>query len=193
MIISRVSALLFLIPILLFISPSTSAIGDVTVDIYETEREVHFSDNQTSQTIYMDGIVNYTGFSASGDTIELSTSFNLGESSVYPEQIIFQTTGSEEFTVELIIPNIYENETIGSLLVSAMYHGVASSGSYIPDEARITIINHTDISNDNNNFNNSENHQQDDFPTGITGIFMISIIIIIITIIVIVFYKKKLK
>jgi hypothetical protein len=86
-----------------------SALCDFTVDIYEIGREVIYSENQTSQTIYMNGAVNYTGTSVYPDIIELSSSFDLGESKISPEEVTFQTTGSEEFTVELIIPNNYEN------------------------------------------------------------------------------------
>lgn len=191
MIIKRVSLILFPIFILMFIIPKVSGAGLFTVEIYEYGREVTFSENQTVQTIYMDGIINYTGSSAIGDTIELSTNFDLGESSITPENVVFHISGSEEFIIELIIPNIYENGTNGTLQVRGdSLQGISSITS--DDYAGIIIINHSNINN-GNNLNNSDNHQQDDPPTEITHIFMISIIIIIITIIIIVFYKKKSK
>jgi hypothetical protein len=192
MIVNRVSLLLFPMIILLFITPMVSAIGEFTVDIYETEREIIFHGNQGSQTIYMDGIVNYTGVSASGDTIELSSYFDLGESKVSPEEVTFQSTGSEEFTVELIIPNNYENGTIGNLVVTGILQK-GSSTIQTSDNAFITLINQSDTNNDNNGFDNSGGHEKDSNFTENNGILMISVITIIVIIIIFIFYKKKQK
>jgi subtilase family serine protease len=174
----------------MFIVPNVSGAGLFTIEIYEYGREVIFSENQTTQTIYMDGTINYTGSSVTGDTIELSTNFDLGESSITPENVVFHISGSEEFIVELIIPNIYENGTNGTLQVRGdSLQGTSSITS--DDYAGIIIINHSDIDNGDNNLNNLKNHKKDDSTIEITDIFMISTIIIIIAIIIIVIYKKK--
>ncbi len=194
MILKKINLLLFPIIILIFLIPTVSAPDVFTVEviIYEAEREVIFQENQESQTIHVDGIVNYDGVSALGDTIELSSSFNLGESNISPEEVTFHTTGSEEFTVELIIPNNYENGTTGTLEVQAMWQQggtTTSTATY----AYIIIINQSNTTNSDNggyNSNNSKTPQKDGNPLGIRGILIISIIIIIIAIIVVVIYKK---
>jgi hypothetical protein len=192
MIIKRVSLLIYPIITLLFIIPNVSGAGLFTIEIYEYGREVIFSENQTTQTIYMDGIINYTGSSAIGDTIEMSTNFDLGESSITPENVVFHISGSEEFIVELTIPNIYKNGTNGTLHVRGdSLQGTSSITS--DDYAGIIIINHSDINNGDNDLNNLNSPQKDDSPTGITGFLMISTIIIIIAMIIIVLYKKKSK
>ncbi len=194
MILKKINLLLFPIIILIFLIPTVSAPDDFTVEviIYETEREVIFQENQESQTIHMDGVVNYDGISAFGDTIELSSSLNLGESNISPEEMTFHTTGSEEFTVELIIPNNYENGTTGTLEVQAMWQQGGTTGSTTA-YAYINIINQSNTTNSDNggyNPNNSKPPQKDGNPLGIIGILIISIIIIIIAIIVVVIYKK---
>lgn len=190
MILKRVSVLLFAFIVFLFINPIVSATGDFTVDIYEIEREVIFSENQASQTIYMDGAVNYSGVSAYGDNIELLCSSDLGESSVTPTQVTFHQTGSQEFTVAIVIPNAYENGTTGGLEVRGTLRQGGITKTTI-DYANIVIINHSHTDNDNNNLNNSENNRSDGSLTTIGGILMISIIII--AIIVAVIKKKILK
>jgi len=194
MILKKINLLLYPIIILIFLIPTVSAPDDFTVEviIYETEREVIFQENQESQRIYMDGVVNYDGISAFGDTIELSSSLNLGESNISPEEVTFHTTGSEEFTVELIIHNNYETGTTGTLEVQAMWQQGGTTGSIVA-YAYINIINQSNTTNSDNGGNNSNNSkppQKDGNPLGIRGILIISIIIIIISIIVVVIYKK---
>ncbi len=191
--IKRVSLLLFSFTILIFIIPNVSATGYFTVEIYEYGREVIFTEDQTTQTIYMEGIVNYTGSSALGDTIELSSTFDLGESSISPENMVFHVSGSEEFNVELIIPNIYENGTNGTLQVKASLQTASSSGG-AEDYARIIIINQSSIDDDNNenDFDDSDNQGNNgNFLQNSPIIMMTLAIVIIIAIIVI--YKKLSK
>jgi len=190
MIFRKVSLLLISIIFNLLIFPTVSAPGSFTVDIYEIEREVIFQENEKSKTIEIDGAINYTGVSASGDTIKLFSESDLGESFVSPVQVTFQTTGSEEFTVSLLIDNIYENGTEGFLRVS----GVLQTGGLnieTDDFANIKIINYSQIIDDDNYLNNSESNQQNDSSLGSSNILIISIIIIIAIIIII--YKKLLK
>jgi hypothetical protein len=164
--------------------------GDFEIELY-LPAEVIISDDETYQTIYLDGRVDYTGYSISGDTISLSSTSDHGKTSISPVEITFYSTGIEEFIVELIIQNNYENGTIVNLIVSGtMQQGATTSTGSVG--AQIVLGNHSSIDN-GNNLNNSDNYQQDDPPTGIVGIFMISIIIIIIAIIIIVIYKKKSK
>lgn len=189
MILKRVGLLLCPIVILLSMIPTATAPGSCTVDIYENQKEVIFEEGQESQTISMDGAVDYTGISVTSDTVELSCSFDLGESSIFPEEMKFQTTGSEEFTVVLIIPNSYENGTIGILNV----RGVLRSGGSIQlneDSAGIIIINHSHNINDTNDLNNSKNLQEDNTLSGIGGVLIVSAIIVVIAVIIIVIYKK---
>jgi hypothetical protein len=155
--------------------------------LYEHEKEIIFSENQTSQTIYLDGVVNYTGISPLGDTIDMFSNFELGETSISPEYMTFYQTGSEEFTVELVTSNIYKNETKGLLDAGGSHQqgGVISTYGVMIE---ITIINYS--SNSDHNLSNLEKPPKDDnLPIG--SIFVISIIIIIILIVVI--YKKILK
>ena len=189
MIIKRVSLLLILIIINLLTLPTVSAPGDFTVDLYENERAVIFSEDQESQTIYMDGVVNYTGISVTPDTISLTSSCDLGESNISPEYMTFHTTGSEEFTVELIISNSYENGTTELLQVDGTTQegGVTTIYSVF---ANIVIINHSYMNEGNYNLNNTENNQQNGTPSGINSILTISIVIIIVTIIGVFIYKK---
>jgi hypothetical protein len=184
MVIKRVSLVLIPIIINLLIFPTVSAIGDFTVDLYEHEKDIIFSENQTSQTIYLDGVVNYTGISPLGDTIDLFSNFELGEISISPEYMIFYQTGSEEFTVELVTPNIYKNETKGLLDVGGSHQQGGVISSYTVT-IYITIINYS--SNIDHNQSVLEKPLKDD-NLPISSIFMISIIIVIIMIVVI--YKK---
>jgi hypothetical protein len=190
MIIRRISLLLIPITVFLFMIPTVSAIGDFTVDIYEIKREVNFSKNQTSQTFYMDGAVNYTGISATPETISLSSSCDLGESSISPEYVTFHTTGSEVFTVELTIPNNYENGTTTILQVD----GSTRQGGVVvghTDNAQIIIINQSYINDSNQNHNNTEKNQQNGASSEINSILLISIVIIVVTIIGVFLYKKS--
>jgi hypothetical protein len=188
MLISRVSAILFLIVFLLIQFPSVLALGDYEIELY-MPAEVIISDDETYLTFYLDGKVDYTGYSVSGDTIFLSSSSDIGETSISPEEVIFHSPGIEEFTLEIIIQNNYENGTTVKFMVT----GTSQQGATTITNSvggQIVLGNHS--SNDNgNNLNNSDNYQQDNPPTGIAHIFMISITIIIITIIIIVIYKKK--
>ncbi len=189
MFLRRVGSLIILNFILLFIFPLVSAPGTFTVDIYETEREVIFEENQASQTIDMNGAVNFTGYSVTPVVIELTSTCELGTSTISPVTMTFHMTGSEEFTVTIRIPNDYENGTTGDLMVEGTSHQggiVTSTASY----ASIVIINYSHANNGNLDLNNSENHQNDGNTSGIGGILIISIIIIIIAIIAVVIYKK---
>ncbi|MFX0208415.1 MAG: hypothetical protein ACFFDT_20700, partial [Candidatus Hodarchaeota archaeon] len=184
MIQKRVSLLLILIIIILFLIPRVSAPGSFTVDIYETEREVTFQEDQQSQTIDMGGAVNFTGQSVAPVFIELSSSCELGASSISPTTMTFHMTGSEEFTVTINIPNDYENGTTGNLNVT----GSSQQGSSIiitTTSATILITNYTHPSHDDPNINdsgkpqpndcdlnlnNSENHQEESIISRISGI-----------------------
>ncbi len=189
MILRRVGSLVILNLILLFYIPLISAPGTFTVDIYETEREVIFEENQGSQTIDMKGAVNFTGYSATPVVIELTSSCELGTSTISPVTMTFHMTGSEEFTVTIRIPNDYENGTTGDLTVSGMVHQGGLVYTYT-DAASILITNNSQLNDGDQNINNSENHQNDGTLSGIGGILIISIIIIIIAIIAVVIYKK---
>lgn len=190
MIIKRVSPLLFFIVILLIMSPFASAIGDYEIELY-SPAEIIFSDDQTYQTIYFNGSVNYDGYSISGDTISLSSSSNIGETSVSPEEFTFHSPGIEEFTFEIIIQNNYENGTTVNFKVTGTSQ---QGGTTVTNSVGGQIVLGNRTSTDNGNgLNNSENQKQDNSTRGIFDIFMISIIIIIIAIILAVIYKKKSK
>lgn len=184
--------LFFPIIIFLFISIPVSAIGDFTVELYEHNKEVIFLEGQTSQTIYIDGVVNYTGVSISGDTIELSSESDIGESNISPTKVIFHTTGSQEFTAELQVSNIYENGTTGSLTVSGTYQQggtITIKGT----DASILIINSSYMDNDDGNSNNSKNHQKNEDQLDMGSILIVSTTIVIIAIIIFITYRKILK
>jgi subtilase family serine protease len=189
MFLRRVGSLVILNFILLFIFPLVSAPGTFTVDIYETEREAIFEESQEAQTIDMKGAVNFTGYSAAPVGIELTSSCELGQSTITPVTMTFHTTGSEEFTVTIRIPNDYENGTTTLLTVSGMAHQGGLVYTYT-DAASILITNNSRLNDGDQNINNSENHQNDGNFSGIGGILIISLIIIIIAIIVFVIYKK---
>ena len=182
----RVSVISFLMVIVLNVYPSVSAVGDFTVDLYENVGEVTFSEGQQSQIIYFKGAVNYTGYSVSGDTISLSSSSDLGETSISPEEVIFHTTGTEDFTVVLTIPNIYENGTSGTLTVNGLYHQGGTSIGY-GETIIVQIINQSYI--DNDNLNGSDNGTQYDNPLRFESILLISTIFIIAIVILIIFKK----
>lgn len=192
MILRRVSLQLISIIFNLLIFSTVSAPGSFTVDIYEIEREVIFQENEKSKTIEMDGVINYSGASASGDTIQLFSQSDMGDTFISPVQVTFQTTGSEEFTVTLIIDNNYENGTEGFLRVS----GVLQTGGLnveTDDYANIKIINLSQIIDNDNHLNNSEGNQKNDSALEISSILIISVAIIIIIFIIFIKHKKLLK
>jgi hypothetical protein len=188
MILKKLIPLVFSFCIIILNIPTTSAVGDYTIEISMNDDKIIFQENQESQTVIIDGFVNYTGASVMGDTVKLSCDFELGESSVSPEEVTFYTTGSEEFTLELIIPNIYENGTRGDLMVVGEFDGEGGPNS-ITVITFLTIINYT--SENHVNLTEPENNKKGgNFPV-FDNIWMISIIIIIITIIAVIIYKKN--
>lgn len=183
-----ISLLILINMIILFFNPNVSAVGEFTIDIYDQEKQVIFSDNQTSQTISMDGVVNYNGVSSSGDTIHLSSTSDFGEPNISPDVVTFYETGSQEFTVELTIQNIYTNGRTGNLKVE----GSLNKGLVIitsSDEASIAIYNYSNLSNDN--LNNTTNHQTNNMSPGIEYLLLLSIIIIVIMITIVIIKKRK--
>ncbi len=184
-----VSVLLIFI-MLLNTSSIVSAPGTINVDIYEDEKEVVFQENEGSKTIEMEGAVNFTGYSAIPVVVQLSSEFDLGSSTISPVTVTFHTTGSEEFTVTLRIPNEYENGTTGVLAVSGMAQqgGIVTS---VTSYANILLLNYSQQNNDNFNLNNSFNNQGNGNISRIGGLLMISIIIIVILIVAVVIYKKR--
>jgi subtilase family serine protease len=185
-----VCLLLCSVSILLLIIPKVSAPGTHNVDIYENEREVIFEEGEGLQTIEMKGAVNFTGICASPYIVELSSSFELGSSTISPVTMTFHTTGSEEFTVTLRISNEHENGTTGVLEVQ----GAGQQGGTIlvtADYADIIIINHSQAINDSYNPDNSEGNQGESTPSGIGGILIVSSIIIIAVVGFMIYKKTK--
>lgn len=188
----KMVSMLLIFIMLLNISPTVLAPGTINVDIYEDEKEVVFKENEASKTIEMEGAVNFTGYSVIPVVVQLSSEFDLGSSTISPVTVTFHTTGSEEFTVTLMIPNEYENGTIGVLAVSGMAQqgGIVTS---VTSYANIVLLNYSQPNNGNQNLNNSEDHKGDDNSSGIGGVLMISIILIVIAIVAVFIYKKRIK
>jgi len=188
----KIVSMLLIFIMLLNISPIVSAPGTINVDIYEDEKEVVFKGNEESKTIEMEGAVNFTGYSAIPVVVQLSSEFDLGSSTISPVTMTFHTTGSEEFTVTLMIPNEYENGTTGVLAVSglAQQGGIVTS---VTSYANILLLNYSQSGNGNQNLNNSEDHQNGSNFSGIGGLLMISIIVIVIVVVAVIIYKKRIK
>jgi hypothetical protein len=182
-----VSVLIFLIIINLLIT-TVSGVGEHTVDIYETKRTIVFRENQTTKTIYMNGAVNYSGYSSSGDTIHLNASSKVGESSVTPTEVTFYSDGSQEFTLELTINNVHRNGKKGSLVIEG-YRQTFNVVYVDTDEAEITIYNYTSPEDDDHNPDKTSNSNANGLFSGILGPLIIVIILLISAIYVILKFR----
>lgn len=188
MIIKWVSLLIFPITIILFITPVVTAIGDFTIGINRAIDEEENTANQTSLTIYYYGTVNYTGYSISGDTIYLSSSSDLGESSVSPTEVTFHSTGTEEFTVEFTIQNNYENGTTVNISVSGIFQ---QGGTTVVKsaQAQIHLSNHSYPDN-GDNLDSLNSHQNNEASSELSPFLMISLIIIVVGIAITIYYRR---
>lgn len=183
------SMFLFNIIIILFIIPNVMGIGEFTVDIYETKKIVTFTGNETITIIYFEGAVNYTGYNPSGDTIELSSSSDVGESGVSPEEIVFYSTASEEFNVELTISNTHRHGKKGDLDVEGSLETI-SILLIASDNVEIIIFNNSLSEDDDLNNDNSLNINDEDLVNNMIGPIIISIVIVLIMVFTYVKYKK---
>jgi hypothetical protein len=187
MIIKPVIILISLFSILSFAFPLASAIGDFSISIDEAYTEDGLSENQTSLTIFLYGMVDYTGYSISGDTIFLSSFSDIGETYISPQEVTFHSTGIEEFTVEFTIQNDYENGTIVNISVSGIYQQGGTTVAKSAD-AQIHLRNHS-YPDDGDDPDSSKIHEKDEALIGSSAFLIISSSLIITTITIII-YKK---
>ena len=180
--------LLFNLIISLFLTPNVLGIGEFTVDLYEPQKTVTFINNETEITIHMEGIVNYSGYNPSGDTIELSSNSDVGESGVSPEEIVFYSTGSQEFDAHLTISNVHRQGKKGYLDIEGSLQTV---GAIIiaSDNAEIIIFN--TISGDGNQNDNSSNKKHEDLVYNLISPLIITIAVVLVLVIAFINYKKN--